>query len=1365
MKLMSPPQTFQILPRKSSPRAQAMYVAVLLLAMCLSLSNEICFAQHAATPVAGLVMQSGPHQRLVTRPFLLADATMDDFSDVQWTGDLEIDAAGEYQLAVNVNGTVHVELDEAVRLQAQTSLLSWVEGRPFSAETGTHRLSITLRAAATSSTSPPQLNVFWRGPGFRWEPLPASRLSHKLPSNVDAPARGATGADAVRLLRCEACHSLNGHNPLPSPSLQQATQFTRNDWLLRFLDRDANPTSRWPWDSGLHNVHKKFSQQQARDLVAWMRSLAAESTTSKETPNALDGHSVGDIESGQKCFVGEGCLACHLHEGVGNAGPYGGGDLTELAQKRPREFVERWLAEPADINPSHRMPQFDLTAQEIADLAAFLMGNAKANASEAINGDETEGKRLAEEHSCLSCHRATTAIDTPSEPELSAASNWQQSCLHTNGKGRPGYELPDEQLAEDVRNYVTTLGSPLAIPPGKRLLVENNCLQCHNRGELGGLAIISADLADQHAGLGEVLQGIRPPALDSVGDKLHRTVMESVLAGKRQPIRTWLSVQMPRFDLSNHETKQLANYLIATDRVPNEAYAERVTDVRPPAGDRQAGERLVTSAGFGCTSCHAIGRSRPPASTPINQRAPNLSMPENRIRKVWFDRWVRDPARITPRMEMPSVQIPVKGICDTDLDRQLDAVWAALNSKGFSPPDAEPTRFVLLGRTSRPVVLTDVMKLNGRKLIKPFLVGLPNGHNILLDMRRARLAGWWTGIVAQQRTQGKTWYWEPGSLSAEEASDEPDLVLLRDGQPLVPTKSGQFHCEIQQWQTLEDGVELEYRVHFQVPGASEPLAVDIIQRISTAPQGWQRNVVVNGVPREFDVGLRAAEFTLQHDSPPKREGEFVVLDVSPNNARTVSLTYATDSDYAPPESSPELPVEKSVQRELSVMPGFEVTQLSLRRDIMPISLGWRPSGELVVGSLKGRVWSIKDTDANGMPDAASCISDDLAAPYGIFATDDYVDVVNKHSLIRLHDDDGDGHTDRHQVVAQGWGHTDDYHDWVVGLPRDQQGNYYLSIPCQQDDREMAAGKYRGRVLQLVPRTTGAYSIRELSKGHRFPMGIARNRDGQIFVTDNQGNYNPFNELNHVVPGRHFGFINRLERTAPPPATVTPPAISIPHPWTRSVNGICFLESNDERFGPFEGHLVGCEYDTRRLIRMSLDEVDGWVQGAAYPLAEAATNPADGLQGPINCGISPHGDLFIANIRDSGWGGGNNTGSIVRARLERHRLPAGIAEVSAIADGFRFTFTRPVDKKLAADPSNYSCASYRRISTPAYGGDDVDRRAEAVGPLRVSADGTWVEVLVPKLRAGYVYEWKLKSLVTDDGPFFPAEAYYSLQRLK
>ncbi|HZN35103.1 MAG TPA: hypothetical protein VFB80_14840, partial [Pirellulaceae bacterium] len=327
-----------------------------------------------------------------------------------------------------------------------------------------------------------------------------------------------------------------------------------------------------------------------------------------------------------------------------------------------------------------------------------------------------------------------------------------------------------------------------------------------------------------------------------------------------------------------------------------------------------------------------------------------------------------------------------------------------------------------------------------------------------------------------------------------------------------------------------------------------------------------------------------------------------------------------------------------------------------------------------------------------------------------------------------------------------------------------------------------------------------FDIEVISSGHRFPMGMARNRDGELFVTDNQGNYNPFNELNHVRKGAHFGFINALEKEQgfrPPP--LAEPAINIPHPWTRSVNGICFLETpvgwvkDAERpqthagtaseagaprgssaaaasthptmFGPLEGQLVGCEYDTRRLIRMSLQKVGDTYQGAAYPLSVPPAEVEKGLLGPIVCAIKPTtAELYVGEIHDSGWGAGNNIGQIVKIKIEPEKLPCGIAEVRATSGGFAIDFMQPVDRAKAADLASYAIESYRRESTPAYGGPDIDRRIEKIGSAEVAADGKRVMLTLPNLRAGFVYELKLKNLAPAGSVFFPDEAHYTLHKI-
>jgi hypothetical protein len=228
---------------------------------------------------------------------------------------------------------------------------------------------------------------------------------------------------------------------------------------------------------------------------------------------------------------------------------------------------------------------------------------------------------------------------------------------------------------------------------------------------------------------------------------------------------------------------------------------------------------------------------------------------------------------------------------------------------------------------------------------------------------------------------------------------------------------------------------------------------------------------------------------------------------------------------------------------------------------------------------------------------------------------------------------------------------------------------------------------------------------------------------------------------------------------------------MPHPWTRSVNGICFLDTPDAVraklghtvFGPFEGHLIGCEHDTRRLVRMSLHRVGDTYQGAVYPFSDEPQEGKLGLQGPISCGVAPDGDLYIGSLRDSGWGGANNTGSLVRMR-PTGEWPIGIAEVRATNKGLAIDFTAAVDPRRAILPESYAVIAFRRVSTPEYGGEDIDRHNVAIRHIELSSDARHVTLELEKLEPGFVYELRVQDIGVNGARPYPAEAYYTLHKV-
>jgi mono/diheme cytochrome c family protein len=1371
-----------------------------------------------------------------------------------WRGRLWTQVPGRYELAVFAGGgKVSLRLAGKKVLTGDAAAAGWMRTEPLELEFGRHELEVLFERTA----APAQLSLYWTGPNFVLEPVPARFLMHdREASPASQFERGRTLAAA---LRCQACHGDEANRgTLAAPALENLSGSVHRAWLVDWLAaKPADGTS----DKLVRRMpHFALSEAEAVDVAAWLTRLPADKPP--ESPQAIDAQpgtkkSTGKAKSappkpsateGERLFLTLGCLACHQHGELGESGLFGGGDLTAIAAKRPPEFFARWLADPASLNRQHRMPVFELTQIERDSLVLWLGQQGKPAQLEQP-GNAVRGERIVTEQRCAACHALPgmgEAAKVSRLKPLSSASEWKRSCASTEdaAAGQPRYRLSAADAVALTAYYSAVsdakvarqVASPQAA--GRDLLVELNCLACHAREGIdrqvhalpGGLEKHLAAVVAQHDALGKQVPAMTPPALNAVGDKLTDEALAAAIRREGKVHRPYLMARMPKFRLTDQQLAALVAYFTATDRIP--ARGELEDSPRPlVAALAAAGPRLVTTDGFGCTSCHQVG-SVLPDKAPLNARGPDLSMLEKRIRREWFGRWCASPARIVPRMEMPSVQVPVRGVLGDNVHDQLAAVWHILNTPGFEPPEPNPVRVLRLSgvpeKKESPLVLHDVIKVGDRTHLFPLVIGLPNRHNILYDLETGRLAAWWLGDMARQRTKGKSWFWEAGGTPIFETSAEEDeMRLIVDGKELRPLRSGQFATRTERIEYLYGFVQVDQTTVFGGKSTQRDDVVSLsysqnwvsdVRDVANRDHSFTRGFSFRRLPEDASILFRLVsaniagkcrwdatenELTIPGENSRRIRvmGPRVVWNTDgtvhlTGDLRRISLKYFSEipSDQVPHVDTISVPTQA---RQLSIAPGFVATRLPLPDDIMPSALHFRQSGRLTFGTLKGQVYFTDDADGDGDFDKLHLVADGLPTPYGIHVRRDYPDrhrpdgnthihVLTKDGLWLIDPGLESNLSTRRELVASGWGMTDDYHDWAVGLVPGENSEYYIALPCQQDQRNVAAAKHRGQVLKLVPRAPtlddprfpGLFDLEVVSSGHRFPMGLARNRDGELFVTDNQGNYNPFNELNHVRPGAHFGFINALEKEKGfKPPRLDKPAVDIPHPWTRSVNGICFLETPPELlagiplaeraghgFGPLEGHLVGCEYDTRALIRMSLQKVGDTYQGAAYPLSIPPDNVEDGLLGPIVCAVSPKGELYVGNIRDSGWGAGNNVGDIVRIKIEPDKLPCGIAEVRATSEGFTIDFFRPVERTKALEAANYSIASYRRESTPAYGGPNLDRRSEKIQSLELSEDGQRVTIKLADLRAGFLYEFQLKPLTRGKELFHPAEAHYTLNQI-
>ena len=94
--------------------------------------------------------------------------------------------------------------------------------------------------------------------------------------------------------------------------------------------------------------------------------------------------------------------------------------------------------------------------------------------------------------------------------------------------------------------------------------------------------------------------------------------------------------------------------------------------------------------------------------------------------------------------------------------------------------------------------------------------------------------------------------------------------------------------------------------------------------------------------------------------------------------------------------------------------------------------------------------------------------------------------------------------------------------WYVTMGNAGFNNAYWED--EEGTRHYSPDKRRGCLLRIG--TEG--KVEQLASGLRYVMSMQINKHGDLFATDQEGatwvpNGNPFDELLHVQPGRHYGF--------------------------------------------------------------------------------------------------------------------------------------------------------------------------------------------------------------------------------------------------
>ncbi|WP_237144573.1 DUF7133 domain-containing protein [Pontibacter pamirensis] len=191
----------------------------------------------------------------------------------------------------------------------------------------------------------------------------------------------------------------------------------------------------------------------------------------------------------------------------------------------------------------------------------------------------------------------------------------------------------------------------------------------------------------------------------------------------------------------------------------------------------------------------------------------------------------------------------------------------------------------------------------------------------------------------------------------------------------------------------------------------------------------------------------------------------------------------------------------------------------------PIQLGLGPAGVLYATNQTGEVYSLHDTDNDGLEDMALlyCNVKDagLRSPSGFTSRGDTIYIGTAQQIRAFLDVDKDGKADTSWVFFDGIPHSEHPYEWTNGLSFGPDNWLYAALTTDSWNAAPSPDPkgYRGAILKISP---DGKKVETAATGIRSVYGLAFNQYGDLFFTDNEGGGNPTEELNRLVRNGFYG---------------------------------------------------------------------------------------------------------------------------------------------------------------------------------------------------------------------------------------------------
>ena len=431
-------------------------------------------------------------------------------------------------------------------------------------------------------------------------------------------------------------------------------------------------------------------------------------------------------------------------------------------------------------------------------------------------------------------------------------------------------------------------------------------------------------------------------------------------------------------------------------------------------------------------------------------------------------------------------------------------------------------------------------------------------------------------------------------------------------------------------------------------------------------------------------------------------------------------------------------------------------------------------GKLGVVSRRGELWTIEKPGSSN-PNFVR-YAHGMHEPLGLAFRNGSYYLTQRGELSKLTDRNGDGKADSYESIYT-WPLAGNYHEYSYGPKFLPNGDMLINLNLGWLGRGVSTSKWRGWMLQI----TEDGQMTPVATGMRSPAGFGFNKNGDIFYTENQGDWVGSGRMTHIEKGDFVGHPEGLkwsgEKGSPvslkmedikddEPTTlydyskkvqgVKPPSVWFPH----TLMGISTsdLVVVPEGFGPFEGQLLVGDQGHSKIMRVYQEKVNGVYQGVCFPFVEGFSS------GVLRMVWGPQQTLYVG-MTNRGWSSTGRAPFGIQRLNWTEKTPFEIKTVNARPDGFELEFTQPVDKSKAADLSSYKITDFTFKYHRFYGSPPINKENRPIAKVDVSDDGLKARLYIQGLRPGYIYEIKADGLRNrTDQALLHSTGYYTLNEI-